>query len=196
MNWPPRSELRLHNVVVKCSTCVQTILCFLWLTVFSPNANTYPLGSHLTIRNLPHSQKASRNDFHGPLGQALPRPSRVSLARRVLSCAHYFQAPATQDATGQTADFSMFVWYQIATRVTHRTNIQQRQHRDFQQTHRQSHPHLTGRPGYETSKQIVTGTLLLRESQTAFRDPETRNHKIGDYNRCTRQSRKPTLREN
>ena len=29
-------------------------------------------------------------------GQALPLPSRVSLARPVLSCAHCFQAPATQ----------------------------------------------------------------------------------------------------
>ena len=47
-------------------------------------------------RNLPHSQKASENDFHGPLGQAFPLSSRVSLARPVLSCAHYFQAPATQ----------------------------------------------------------------------------------------------------
>ena len=33
------------------------------------------------------------NDFHGPLGQALPLPSHVSLARPVLSCTHFFQAP-------------------------------------------------------------------------------------------------------
>ena len=46
--------------------------------------------------NRPHSQKASENDFHGPLGQALPLSSRVSLARPVLSWAHYFQAPTTQ----------------------------------------------------------------------------------------------------
>ena len=38
-------------------------------------------------RNRPHSQKASENDFHGPLGQALPLSSRVSLARPVLSWA-------------------------------------------------------------------------------------------------------------
>ena len=44
---------------------------------FSPNANSYSLGSLLTNRNLPHSQKTSRNDFHGPLGQALPLPSRA-----------------------------------------------------------------------------------------------------------------------
>ena len=63
---------------------------------FLASANTYPVGSLLTNRNLPHSQKASENDFHGPLGQALPLFSRVSLARPVLSCAHYFQASATQ----------------------------------------------------------------------------------------------------
>ena len=50
------------------------------LTVFSPNANTYPPRGHLTNSNLLHSQKANRNDFHGPLEQALPFPSRVSLA--------------------------------------------------------------------------------------------------------------------
>ena len=38
------------------------------------------------------------DDFGGPSGQALPRPSRVVSPSRalVLSCAHYFQAPATQ----------------------------------------------------------------------------------------------------
>ena len=67
-----------------CTICVQTMSCFLRLTVFLPNANTYSLGSLLSNRNLPHSQKASRNDFHEPLGQALPLPSHVSLARPVL----------------------------------------------------------------------------------------------------------------
>jgi len=60
------------------------------------NANTYPDGSLLTNRNFPHSQKASKKDFHVPLGQALPLSSRVSLARPVLSCALHFQASATQ----------------------------------------------------------------------------------------------------
>ena len=59
-----------------------TISCFLWLTVFSPNTNTYPLGSLLTKRNFPHSQKASENDFHGPFGLACSRRSD-SRARRV-----------------------------------------------------------------------------------------------------------------
>ena len=38
------------------------------------------------------------HDFGGPSGQALPLPSRVVSPSRalVLSCAHYFQAPATQ----------------------------------------------------------------------------------------------------
>ena len=67
-----------------CTICVQTISCFLRLTVFLPNANTYSLGSLLTDRNLPHYQKASRNDFLGPLGQALPLPSHVSLVRPAL----------------------------------------------------------------------------------------------------------------
>ena len=39
---------------------------------------------------------AAGNDFHGPLRQALPVPSHVSLARPVLSCTHFFQAPVTQ----------------------------------------------------------------------------------------------------
>ena len=58
--------------------------------------DTYLVGSHLTNRNFPHSQKASKNDFHGPLGQALPLSSRVSQALPVLSCALHFQASATQ----------------------------------------------------------------------------------------------------
>ena len=38
------------------------------------------------------------DDFGGPSGQALPLPSRVVSPSRalVLSCAHYFQASATQ----------------------------------------------------------------------------------------------------
>ena len=35
----------LHCLVHPSTTCVQMISCFLWLTVFSPNANTYPLRS-------------------------------------------------------------------------------------------------------------------------------------------------------
>ena len=35
----------LHCLVYPSTTCVQMISCFLWLTVFSPNANTYPLRS-------------------------------------------------------------------------------------------------------------------------------------------------------
>ena len=58
----------LHCLFSLCTTCVQTISCFLWFTVVSPKENTYPLGSLLTNRNLLHPQKASRNDFHGPLG--------------------------------------------------------------------------------------------------------------------------------
>lgn len=86
----------LHCLVRPCTTCVQAISCFLWLTVFSPNVNTYPLGSLLTNRNLPHSQKASRNDFHEPLGQTLPLPLRVFLTHPGLSYPHYYQVPATQ----------------------------------------------------------------------------------------------------
>ena len=71
-----------------CITCLQTISCFLRLTVFSPSATTFSLRSLSTNRKFPHSQKASRNDFRGPLWQAISLPSRVSLARPVLSCAH------------------------------------------------------------------------------------------------------------
>ena len=66
------------------------------MTVFSLNANTYPVGSLLTNSNFPDSQKASKNDFHGLLGQALPLSSCVSLARPVLSGALHFQASDTQ----------------------------------------------------------------------------------------------------
>ena len=52
-----------------CATCLQTISCFLWLTVFSPNANTYPLGSLLTSRNFPHSEKAEKYIFMGLSGR-------------------------------------------------------------------------------------------------------------------------------
>ena len=58
----------LHCLVSLCTTCVQTMSCFLSFTVVSPKENAYPLGSRLTNRNLPHPQKPSRNDFHGPLG--------------------------------------------------------------------------------------------------------------------------------
>ena len=100
-NWtliiPFIGEIKdLHCLIRPCTTCVQAISCFLWLTVFSPNVNTYPLGSLLTNRNLPHSQKASRNDFHEPLGQAVPLPLRVSLTCPGLSCPHYYQVPTTQ----------------------------------------------------------------------------------------------------
>ena len=97
LKCPPRSEIRLYHLVVYersslCTTCVQTISCFLQLRVVSPHENTYLFGSLLTNKNLPHPQKASRNDFHGLLGQALPLPSRVFLARPALSCFHYFKA--------------------------------------------------------------------------------------------------------
>ena len=42
------------------------------------------LGSLSTNRKYPHSQKASWNDFHGPLGQKLLLPSRVSLTHPIL----------------------------------------------------------------------------------------------------------------
>ena len=53
---------------------------------------------------------AAGNDFHGPLRQALPVPSHVSLARPVLSCTHFFQAssPATQ-ASYQGACYHYYV---------------------------------------------------------------------------------------
>ena len=35
-------------------------LVFFWLTVFSPNANTYPVGNLLTNRDFPHSKKAKK----------------------------------------------------------------------------------------------------------------------------------------
>ena len=52
-------------------------------------------------------REGAGNDFRGPSVQALPFPSRVSFSRflsprvspsraPVFSCAHYFQAPATQ----------------------------------------------------------------------------------------------------
>ena len=65
---------------------------YYWLTVFSPRAVNFSLGSLSTNWKYPHSQSASWNDFRGPSVQALPHPSRAP----VLSFARYFQAPATQ----------------------------------------------------------------------------------------------------
>lgn len=62
--------------------------------VISKSSACCPFGSFLTNSNLPYSQKASRKDFHGPLGQALPLSSSVSLSCPVLSCTYNFQAPA------------------------------------------------------------------------------------------------------
>lgn len=62
--------------------------------VISKSSACCPFGSFWTNCNLPHSEKASRKDFHGPLGQALPLSSCVSLSCPVLSCAHNFQALA------------------------------------------------------------------------------------------------------
>ena len=59
-----------------------------WLTVFSPCAVTFSLGSLSTNWKYLHSQDASWNDFRGPSEQALPLPSRVSLA-----CASSFLRP-------------------------------------------------------------------------------------------------------
>ena len=69
-----------------CPTWLQKISCFLWLTFFSPKANTYPLGSLLTNRNFPH-------DFHGLLRWVVPLPTHLPLMHPILSCPKYFQAP-------------------------------------------------------------------------------------------------------
>ena len=82
------------------------LLFDLWLTVFLPNVNVYPLGNLLTNTNFLHPQKASKNDFHEPLGQVLPLPSRVSLVQPFLSCVCYFQAPAMQASKRYGAVFS------------------------------------------------------------------------------------------
>ena len=86
--WTPhRPYIDLHRPYTDLPTSAFTALSMYYMCTndlvfsstdsFSPNANSYSLGSLLTNRNLPHSQKASRNDFHGPLGQALPLPSRA-----------------------------------------------------------------------------------------------------------------------
>ena len=98
--------MRPSLLLLYIHTCLQTISCFLWLTVFLPNANVYPLGNLLTNTNFLHSQKASKNDFHEPLGQVLPLPSRVSLVQPFLSCVCYFQAPAMQASKRYGAVFS------------------------------------------------------------------------------------------
>ena len=54
---------------------------YYWLTVFSPRAVNFSLGSLSTNWKYPHSQSASWNDFLGPSVQALPHPLHVSLAR-------------------------------------------------------------------------------------------------------------------
>ena len=54
---------------------------YYWLTVFSPRAVNFSLGSLSTNWKYPHSQSASWNDFRGPSVQVLPHPLRVSLAR-------------------------------------------------------------------------------------------------------------------
>ena len=98
--------MRPSLLLLYIHTCLQTISCFLWLTVFLPNANVYPLGNLLTNTNFLHPQKASKNDFHEPLGQVLPLPSRVSLVQPFLSCVCYFQAPAMQASKRYGAVFS------------------------------------------------------------------------------------------
>ena len=92
---------KIWTLIIPFSGEIQAISCFLWLTAFSLNVNTYPLGSLLTNGNLLHSQKASRNDFHEPLEQAIPLPLHVSLMCPDLSCVHYYQqVPATQAKPG------------------------------------------------------------------------------------------------
>ena len=46
-----------------------------------------------------HAREEGVNDFHRTLGRALALSSRVSPARHVFSCAHYFQASSAQAKT-------------------------------------------------------------------------------------------------
>ena len=67
---------------------------------------------HPTHRDFPHALTA--NHKHHP---------RLQFAASLILTG--------RDAFGQTADFNTFAWYQIAARVIHSTNIQQRPQRDF-----------------------------------------------------------------
>ena len=71
-----------HCLVRPCSTCVKTISCFLWLTVFSPRATSF--------RNIRTPRKQVETIVVG-LSDLSP-----SFARSVPSRAHYIQAPAKQ----------------------------------------------------------------------------------------------------
>ena len=95
----------IHVLYVYNRRCI-----LLWLTVFLPKANTHPLGSLQTNRNFLHSQKVSKNDSYGPFGKALPLSSRVSLARPVLSCTHYFQVCATQAIVSPLSPHNTCSW--------------------------------------------------------------------------------------
>ena len=73
-------------------------------------------------------REGAGNDFRGPSVQALPLPSRVSPSRApVFSCAHYFQAPATQAKSkwttrgpkysGQTKP-KWSIWFDVLTKIS------------------------------------------------------------------------------
>ena len=53
---------------------------YYWLTVFSPPRLIFPLGASRPIGNTCTHRMRVENDFRGPSVQALPHPSRVSLA--------------------------------------------------------------------------------------------------------------------
>ena len=102
-HWSVLQELNVNYTIQWCNirpllpcpwpTCLQTISCFLWLTVFAPKVNSYPLGSLFKPTGI---FRTVRKRVKTIFGQTLPLlTSRVSPAHPVVSYAHYFQAPAT-----------------------------------------------------------------------------------------------------
>ena len=81
--WPssiPFSGVNKTFTSFYCATCLQTIPCFLSLTVFSANANTYPLGNPQPIGISCTLRKRVKTIFMGLSGRRSLFP-RVSPSR-------------------------------------------------------------------------------------------------------------------
>ena len=87
-HWSDLQELNLNYtshwcnirplLPCSCTTCLQTISCFLWLAVFAANVNSYPLGSLFKPTGIFHTvRKRVKTIF----GQTLPFTDLTCLPR-------------------------------------------------------------------------------------------------------------------